>query len=170
MSIRPDGGDPRPITASAGGNRIPEVSPDGRSVAFVSTRDGNPEIYETGIDGGEARRLTKTGDRENSPRYLPNGDLIYVVAKGSKGPRDAPVRGHRGAAPGAGDRSAGSRSTSHATAERVAYVVGQLADAGKGKSQFTLRIQPLGGNSAPLCPAPAGRAGAEPLLLRVAAP
>jgi hypothetical protein len=29
-------------------------------------------------------------------------------------------------------------------------VAGKLAEAGKGKSQLTLQIQPLGGNSAPL--------------------
>ena len=46
--------DARPLTVSTGGNRAPDVSPDGRRVAFVSTRDGNPEIYEAGIDGGDA--------------------------------------------------------------------------------------------------------------------
>jgi uncharacterized protein YjdB len=150
MSIRADGGDPRPLTASAGGNRNPEVSPDGRRVAFVSTRDGNPEIYETGIDGGEARRLTKTGDRENSPRYLPNGDLIYVVEKGSK------ARVMRLSAGGTAplpvleiDQPVIALDVSR-DGERVAYVAGKLAEAGKGKSQLTLRIQPLGGAGAPL--------------------
>jgi Tol biopolymer transport system component len=84
VSVRADGSEPRPLTASPGGNRSPEVSPDGRRVAFVSTRDGNSEIYETDIDGGEARRITKTSERESSPSYLPNGDLIFVVEKGSK--------------------------------------------------------------------------------------
>jgi uncharacterized protein YjdB len=85
MSVKADGTDPRPLTASTtGGNTAPDVSPDGRRVAFVSTRDGNPEIYEVDLEGGEARRLTKTGDREGNPRFLPSGDLLYVLDKGSK--------------------------------------------------------------------------------------
>ncbi|MEP6688645.1 MAG: Ig-like domain-containing protein [Gemmatimonadales bacterium] len=150
MSILPDGGDPRPITTSTGGNRNPDVSPDGRRVAFISTRDDNPEIYEAGIDGGEARRLTKTGDRENSPRYLPNGDLIYVVEKGSKA---RVMRLSAGAAAPLPvmeiDQPVIALDVSR-DGERVAYVAGKLAEAGKGKSQLTLRIQPLGATSTPL--------------------
>jgi Tol biopolymer transport system component len=150
MSIRPDGGDPRPIAASTGGNRGPDVSPDGRRVAFVSTRDGNPEIYEAGIDGGEARRLTRSGDRENSPRYLPNGDLIYVLEKGSKARVMRLSQG--GAAPLPVleiDQPVIALDVSR-DGERVVYVAGKLAEAGKGKSRLTLRIQPLGAGSTPL--------------------
>ena len=150
MSIRPDGGDPRPVTASTGGNRSPDVSPDGRRVVFVSTRDGNPEIYEAGIDGGEARRLTKSGDRENYPRYLPNGDLIYVVEKGSKA---RVMRLPAGAAAPLPvleiDQPVVALDVSR-DGERVAFVAGKLAEAGKGKSQLTLRVQPLGAGSVPL--------------------
>jgi WD40 repeat protein len=151
MSIRPDGGDPRPVAASAsGGNRGADVSPDGRRVAFVSTRDGNPEIYEAGIDGGEARRLTKSGDRENSPRYLPNGDLIYVLEKGSKA---RVIRLAQAGAPPLPvleiDQPVIALDVSR-DGERVAYVAGKLAEAGKGKSQLTLRIQQLGAGSTPL--------------------
>jgi dipeptidyl aminopeptidase/acylaminoacyl peptidase len=149
MSIRPDGGDPRPLTASTGGNRNPDVSPDGRRVAFVSTRDGNPEIYEAGIDGGEARRLTKTGDRENYPRYLPNGDLVYVIEKGSKA---RVMRLSAGAAAPLPvmeiDQPVIALDVSR-DGERVVYVAGKLAEAGKGKSQLTLRIQALGAGSTP---------------------
>ena len=53
--------------------------------------------------------------------------------------------------------------------ERVAYVAGKLAEAGKGKSQLTLRIQPLGAGSDPAAgPAPTGRAGGEPFVLSAA--
>jgi dipeptidyl aminopeptidase/acylaminoacyl peptidase len=150
MSIRADGGDPRPITASSGGNRSPDVSPDGRRVAFVSMRDGRPEIYEAGIDGGEARRLTKTGDRENSPHYLPNGDLIYVVEKGGKARVMRLPTG--GAAPLPVleiDQPVIALDVSR-DGERLAYVAGKLAEGGKGKSQLTLRIQSLGAGSTPL--------------------
>jgi hypothetical protein len=34
--------------------------------------------------------------------------------------------------------------------ERVAYVAGKVAEAGKGKSQLSLRIQPLAPRSTPV--------------------
>lgn len=150
MSIRPDGRDARQVAVSAGANRGPEVSPDGRRVAFVSTRDGNPEIYEAGIDGSSPRRLTKSGDRKNSPRYLPNGDLIYVLEKGSKA---RVMRLSAGAAAPLPvleiDQPVIALDISR-DGERVAYVAGKLAEAGKGKSQLTLRVQQLGAGSTPL--------------------
>jgi uncharacterized protein YjdB len=143
VSVRADGGEPRPLTASRGGNRAPAVSPDGRRVAFVSTRDGNPEIYEADIDGGEARRITKTSERESSPRYLPQGDLIFVVEKGTKSrlmrlPSGSTVPGPLLEV----DQPVLALDVSR-DGERIAYVAGKLAEAGKGKSQITLRIQPL---------------------------
>ena len=66
MSIRPDGGDPRRSPRRPAAIARPDVSPDGRRVAFVSTRDGNPEIYEVGIDGGEAA----AAHQDRRPREL----------------------------------------------------------------------------------------------------
>jgi Tol biopolymer transport system component len=149
VSVRADGTDPRPLTASTGGNRSPDVSADGRRLAFVSIRDGNPEIYEMSIEGGEARRITKTSDKENSPRWLPNGDLIYVVEKGG-GARIMRV-------------AAGTTTPAQllqidqpvialdvsSDGERIAYVAGKLSEAGKGKSALTLRLQPLSAGGTP---------------------
>jgi uncharacterized protein YjdB len=143
MSVAADGGDARPLTASAGGNRSPEVSPDGRRIAFVSLRDGNPEIYESDVGGAAARRVTKTGDKEASPRYLPTGDLLYIVDKGSKARL---MRLPAGAATAVQvaeiDQPVVALDVSR-DGERVVYVAGKLAEAGKGKSQLTLRLQPL---------------------------
>jgi dipeptidyl aminopeptidase/acylaminoacyl peptidase len=36
----------------------PAWSPDGRKIAFLSTRDGLPQIYLLPVDGGEARRVS----------------------------------------------------------------------------------------------------------------
>jgi uncharacterized protein YjdB len=151
VSVRADGTDPRPLTSSAGGNRAPDISPDGRRVVFISTRDGNPEIYEVELAGGEARRLTKTGDREASPRFLPTGDLIYVLDTGST------ARIMRLAAGGATaplpvleiDQPVIALDVSP-DGERIAYVAGKVAEAGKGKSQLSLRIQPLAPRSTPV--------------------
>jgi hypothetical protein len=143
VSVRADGTDPQPITSSAGGNRSPDVSPDGRRVAFVSLRDGNPEIYEADLGGAEARRITKTSDRESSPRYLPNGDLIYIVDKGSKARlMRVPAGGSAPVQVAEIDQPVVALDVSR-DGERLAYVAGKVAEAGKGKSQLTLRVQPL---------------------------
>jgi len=152
MSVKADGTDPRPLTATTtGGNTAPDVSPDGRRVAFVSTRDGNPEIYEVDLEGGEARRLTKTGDREANPRFLPSGDLLYVLDKGSKA-RLMRLAAGSTAAPLPVleiDQPVVALDVSP-DGERIAYVAGKLAEAGKGKSQLSLRIQPLAPRSTPV--------------------
>jgi Tol biopolymer transport system component len=45
-------------------------SPDGRSIVFVSDRDGNPELYLMDADGSHQRRLTITPNlRENVPDW-----------------------------------------------------------------------------------------------------
>jgi hypothetical protein len=152
MSVKVDGTDPRPLTSSrTGGNTSPDVSPDGRRVAFVSTRDGNPEIYEVDLGGGEARRLTRTGDKEANPRYLPSGDLLYVLDKGSKA-RLMRLASGSAAAPLPVleiDQPVVALDVSP-DGERIAYVAGKLAEAGKGKSQLSLRIQPLAPRSTPV--------------------
>jgi len=152
MSVKVDGTDSRALTSSTtGGNTAPDVSPDGRRVAFVSTRDGNPEIYEVGLEGGEARRLTKTGDKEANPRYLPSGDLLYVLDKGSKA-RLMRLASGSSAAPLPVleiDQPVVALDVS-SDGDRVAYVAGKVAEAGKGKSQLSLRIQPLAPRSTPV--------------------
>jgi uncharacterized protein YjdB len=151
MSVRVDGTDPRPLTSSAGGNSAPDVSPDGRRVAFVSTRDGKPEIYEVDLEGGDARRLTKTGDRKGNPRFLPTGDLLYVVDKGSKA-RLMRLAAGSTAAPLPVleiDQPVVAFDVSP-DGQRIAYVAGKLAETGKSKSQLSLRIQPLAPSSTPV--------------------
>jgi hypothetical protein len=150
VSVRPDGTDPVPLTRSAGGNRAPDVSPDGHRIAFVSTRDGNPELYEMEVTGGEARRLTKGSDRESSPRYLPSGDLLFVVDKGGGARLMRLPAGAASAMPLLRiDQPVVALDVSR-DGERIAYVAGRLAEAGKGKSQLTLRIQALAAGSTPL--------------------
>jgi uncharacterized protein YjdB len=151
-SVRADGKDARLLTNSPGGNTSPAVSPDGRSIAFVSAREGNQEIYLTDLTGSEPRRITKTDARESSPRFLPSGELVYVSERGgrSKGSRLLRI------APGAAEATpvldteqpiaslALSRDGS-----KAAYVLGRLADAGKGKAQLSLFLQPLAAGATP---------------------
>lgn len=54
----------------------PSFSPDGKTVAFVSDRDGNPEIYLQNIDGSGLRRLTNHPAHDEFPTFSPDGTQI----------------------------------------------------------------------------------------------
>lgn len=65
--INPDGSGLQQLT-STGRNEEPTWSPDGRHIAFTSTRTGQREVFVMHTDGSDQRRLTNNG-REN---YLPD--------------------------------------------------------------------------------------------------
>ena len=149
-ALRPDGHPGQALTTLQGGtNHSPAISADGRSLAFVSTRDGNPEIYLMPVDGGPARRLTRTDQRESQPRFLPNGDLIYVVerGKGSRLVRLAATEGEPHTVLET-DEPINGLAVSR-DGRRVAYVVGRIPDAAKGKAQFRLFVRSLAALATP---------------------
>jgi hypothetical protein len=151
-ALRPGGKPPEALTTGPGGNHSATVSADGRTLAFVSTRDGNQEIYLMPAAGGAARRLTRSGRRESHPRFLPNGDLLFAVERGgrSKGSRVIRLAGTEGEGAVVLETEepigglAVSRDGGH-----IAYVVGQLTDAAKGRARFHLFVQRLAAGSAP---------------------
>jgi uncharacterized protein YjdB len=151
-ALRPDGNPPRALTAGPGGNHSATASADGRTLAFVSTRDGNQEIYLMPAEGGEARRITRTDQRESHPRFLPNGDLVHVVERGgrSKGSRIVRLTVTEGLGETVleTDEPVGGLAVSR-DGGRIAYVVGRLTDAARGRAQFNLFVQPLAAGSAP---------------------
>jgi len=60
----------------------PHISPDGRHIAFVSTRSGNQEIWLSGSHGEEPRRLTSfDGARLETPVWSPEGQRILFSAR-----------------------------------------------------------------------------------------
>jgi WD40 repeat protein len=58
------------------GDTDPAVSPDGRRIAFVSTRDGNEEIYVADAVTGEVHRLTRDARPDRRPAWAPHGRSI----------------------------------------------------------------------------------------------
>lgn len=52
------GGTPRALTSSPKSDSQGRFSPDGKQVAFLSSRDGAPQIYILDLAGGEARKVT----------------------------------------------------------------------------------------------------------------
>src|SRR5690606_12564842 len=49
-------------------------SPDGRRIAFVSSRSGQPHIYVMNADGSSPRRLTFQGNYNQEPSWSPRAD------------------------------------------------------------------------------------------------
>jgi TolB protein len=52
----------RSITNGEGSNESPAFSPNGRHLAFVSTRAGKSQIFTIARDGNDLRQITKVGD------------------------------------------------------------------------------------------------------------
>jgi len=62
-------------------NHSPELSPDERQIAFVSTRSGNAEVWVANRDGDQARQLSKFGRAPiRAPRWSPDGSRILISA------------------------------------------------------------------------------------------
>ena len=61
-------------------NDEPAFSPDGSKIAFVSERDGNPEIYVMDADGSNAQRLTDDPAADADPAWSADGTRIYFDA------------------------------------------------------------------------------------------
>jgi len=53
-------------------------SPDGKRLAYVAERgDGNYDIYDIAIDGGDERRLTSALGLDDGPDYAPDGRIYF---------------------------------------------------------------------------------------------
>jgi Tol biopolymer transport system component/DNA-binding winged helix-turn-helix (wHTH) protein len=62
-------------------NHSPDLSPDAKRLAFISTRSGGAELWTADRDGGNARQLTKFGRAYlRPPRWSPDGTRILISA------------------------------------------------------------------------------------------
>ncbi|HEU5217540.1 MAG TPA: hypothetical protein VFU23_02720, partial [Gemmatimonadales bacterium] len=52
------GGAPRQLSGGPGTDLAPRWAPDGKSLAFLSTRGGSPQVWRLTLSGGDATQLT----------------------------------------------------------------------------------------------------------------
>ncbi|MCS6805393.1 MAG: S9 family peptidase [Blastocatellia bacterium] len=71
-----DGSNARQMTHSDKGESSPRFSPDGRWIAFISSRDGAANLYLMPTNGGEARQLTRLSTGVADPLWSPDGRWI----------------------------------------------------------------------------------------------
>ena len=75
---------PVPLTRHPEGVARFDVSPDGRRFAFsFVTADRKRDLAVCDADGSNTRTVASTPEDEDYPRWLPDGRLTYVRAKGS---------------------------------------------------------------------------------------
>ncbi|MCX4244985.1 LpqB family beta-propeller domain-containing protein [Paraliomyxa miuraensis] len=75
------------LTTTEHGAFEPAVSPDGASIAYVSTQDGNPELYVMGSRGEAPQRLTDWRRDDTAPRWSPDGRQLAFLRREQGGER-----------------------------------------------------------------------------------
>jgi len=80
---------PRPLSSGEYLDARPVWSPDGTQLAFISARNGLPQIYILALVGGEARKITDVKQGvATGPVWSPDGAWLAYTA----GPEPAPKR------------------------------------------------------------------------------
>jgi len=81
-----DGNSPRQLTASSKVDILPVVSPDGRTIVFVSDRSGKYNLWRIDADGGDLEQLTR-GDYDVGPQISPDGKWVVYVSQSARAGR-----------------------------------------------------------------------------------
>jgi dipeptidyl aminopeptidase/acylaminoacyl peptidase len=78
-AVRTSGGDAVQLT-SGGHDSSPAWSPDGKTLAFLSSRDGNSQVYFLPMEGGEAREVTHLSTGADIVKFSPDGKSILFTS------------------------------------------------------------------------------------------
>jgi len=73
------GGEAMQATQS-GHDSSPSWSPDGKTLAFLSSRDGNSQVYLLSMEGGEAKKLTTLSTGADLFQWSPDGKMIAFTS------------------------------------------------------------------------------------------
>jgi len=73
-------GKTRQVTDGPGSDRQPRWSPDGKTLAFISTRESGAQVWVLPIAGGDARKVSGLADGASDPVWLPDGSGLIVTS------------------------------------------------------------------------------------------
>jgi dipeptidyl aminopeptidase/acylaminoacyl peptidase len=76
-----NGRNARQLTEHEKGANSPRFSPDGRSIAFISTMDSTSNLYLMTASGGKARKLTNISTGVADPLWSPDGRSIAFTTE-----------------------------------------------------------------------------------------
>lgn len=71
-----DGSMNRQFTRGDDSASNPQFSPDGKYLAFTSSRDGDNQVYKMYLSGGEAQKITSAENGVSSFKWSPDGERI----------------------------------------------------------------------------------------------
>jgi len=79
--MNPDGSHVRQVTETppGSGSRDGAWSPDRQKIAFMSNRDGDPEVYVMAANGSDVQRLTNHRGFDGLPAWSPDGTQIAFI-------------------------------------------------------------------------------------------
>ena len=81
--INTDGSNPTNLTNDPSADTLPDWSPDGNKIAFVSSRNGGQDIYVMNANGSNVTRLTSNPPFFSvSPKWSPDGTRIAYEHNG----------------------------------------------------------------------------------------
>ena len=120
------GGSARRLTASSGVSGDCRFSPDGRSIAYTGTTDGNTDVYVLPTAGGTPVRLTYHPVADVARGWTPDGKVLFESTRENEAPGGIPprlyVQAVSAVAPTAVDLPSAWEGSFSADGKRLAYL------------------------------------------------
>jgi len=76
-----DGKETRQLTKGEGSNYSPAWSPDGKKIAFISTRDGEPQVYIMSLETGEVKKITSVALGADAVIWSSDGKYLAFTSQ-----------------------------------------------------------------------------------------
>ncbi len=87
-----DGSNVTQLTTATALDQMPTWSPDGKKLAFMSSRDGNPEVYIMNADGSSQAALTSTPAIDARPSWgRKTGKIVFTSGRDFPTPSTLPT-------------------------------------------------------------------------------